>query len=511
MRWAALFLLIAVGASPAGAQPVVTSAGPERVAVTVYRDPSRNPTRGMNLGFLNGFAMVSERRRVRLPAGESIIRFEGVAAGIVPQSAIVSGFPDGIVERNRDAYLLSPATLLDRSLGERVHLRRTSTATGEVREEEAIVRSSADGAIVVETAAGIESLRCTGLPETLTYDGIPGGLSARPTLSVRTRAAAAVEAEVTLSYLATGFDWQANYVAQLSADGRRVDLFAWLTLASTDETSFVDADTQAVAGTINYTRAAVPPAEGGPLRLQCWPSARTSDVPLQQGAIDAGGPVPLLAPAAPAEEVIVTGSRISNALRRTSAVIATQEALGDLKLYRIPIPVTVAANAQKQVALLVQPRVQVEMVYRTRVQMGQATESRPATRTLVTRNRIAEGLGLPLPAGGVALFAEHRGRPLLVGQGSLDDRAVGDDVEIRLDASPSVFFVTRVEGQATLLTVTNDQDRPVAFEAEFERADGARFVSARRLAERDGRPLWRGTVPANGTATLRYSYVPQPL
>ena len=32
--------------------------------------------------------------------------------------------------------------------------------------------------------------------------------------------------------LATGFDWAANYVAELSADGRSVDLLAWLTLAN---------------------------------------------------------------------------------------------------------------------------------------------------------------------------------------------------------------------------------------------------------------------------------------
>jgi hypothetical protein len=134
----------------------------------------------MNIEWLNGFALISERRRIRLPAGESVVRFEGVAGGIVPQSAIVTGFPDGIVERNRDAYLLSPATLIDRSLGRRVHLRRTSS-TGEVREQEAVVRSSAAGGVVLETPDGIEALRCTGVPETIVYDGVPDGLSPMPT------------------------------------------------------------------------------------------------------------------------------------------------------------------------------------------------------------------------------------------------------------------------------------------------------------------------------------------
>lgn len=56
------------------------------------------------------------------------------------------------------------------------------------------------------------------------------------------------------------------------------------------------------------------------------------------------------------------------------------------------------------------------------------------------------------------------------------------------------------------LVVTNDQDRPVRFEAEFY-AQG-RFRPAVRLGRRDGRPLWQTTVPANGSATLRLRYRP---
>src|SRR5204862_493875 len=190
-----------VGESPIG-----------HVAVTVYRDPTRGPGDAFNLSWLNGYALISETRQITLEPGESEIRFEGVAGGIIPQSAIVTGLPEGLIERNRDAYLLSPATLLDRSLGRRVTLRRTSRTTGAVRETEAIIRSSANGAVVLQTADGFESLRCTGLNETLIYDSVPQGLSARPTLSVRARSSGSVTATVPLPYLASGFDWQANYI-----------------------------------------------------------------------------------------------------------------------------------------------------------------------------------------------------------------------------------------------------------------------------------------------------------
>jgi len=512
MRRLILLALLCAAPAAAGAQPIVTSDGPQGVEVTVYRDPDRSLDTPMNLDMLNGFALISERRRVRLPAGESVIRFEGVAAGIVPQTAIVTGFADGIVERNRDAYLLSPATLLDRSLGRRVHLRRTSRATGAVREQEAEIVSSAAGALVMRTADGLESLRCTGIPETIVYEEVPATLSARPTLSVRTRSRTAVEAVVTLSYLAAGFDWQANYIGQLSPDEQRLDLFAWLTLGSNDETSFPNADTQAVAGQINYTRAQPEPVEGPPLTLQCWQHLTTSDIPLQ----DLPPPPPL--PAAPPmnedyETIVVTGSRVAAPSLESATPIAVltaeQENLGDLKLYRVPEPVTVAANAQKQVALLVR-QVRVDTVYRARLDASNPGHQSQATRFIVTRNREAEGLGLPLPAGGMTLFTQRQGRPLLIGEAMLYDRAVGDDVEIGFNQSPSVQV--SVEGvrnskgelESYRLVVTNDQPRPVSFEAELEVPDNRRLQPGQRLQERDGRPLWRVTVPANGSATLPY-------
>jgi len=504
----ALLLGLALGAAAAAdAQTIATSPRPERVAVTVYRDPNRQPEQQPNLRWLNGYALVSETRRVRLPAGETELRFEGVAGGILPQSAIVTGLPEGVIERNRDAYLLSPATLLDRSLGARVHLRRTDRATGRVREQDAIVRSGAAGAVILETEGGIEALRCTGLPETLVYDRIPPGLSARPTLSVRARSARATTATVTLSYLASGFDWQANYVGALSQDGTRLELFAWLTLASMDETSFPRADTQAVAGRLNRTYAAAQPSEGGPLTISCWPQGTTSDIPLEEferievsGFADARGVMNMLPQFAPPPPPPPPPPPMQ----------AVQEELGDLKLYRIPEPVTVAAHSQKQVALLQRPNVQVALVYRGHAYPNGRSAAVAVDRVLVTRNRTAEGLGLPLPAGRLMLFSEGGGRRLLIGQSAIADRAVGEDVEISLGAVPGVTatltLLAEHDGVSDYeLVVTSDRAAPIRFEGQIW-TQSEEFSSAEGdLPRRNGMPLWAVTVPANGRATLRYT------
>ena len=182
---------------------------------------------------------------------------------------------------------------------------------------------------------------------------------------------------------------------------------------------------------------------------------------------------------------------------------AELEALGDVKLYRIPEPVTVAANSQKQVALIEQSGVAVRIVHRSLLSAGN-DGSDVATRYLVTRNRTQEGLGLPLPAGGVVLFSEAAGRPLLIGEGSLRDTAVGEDVEIRLDPAPGVRAVQRmITKDRYALVVTNDSPTAIRYEAEFA-ADDRTLRADTRLGRRNGRALWAVTIPANGSATLRY-------
>ena len=191
MRALLLVSLLAAVALPARAQTVITSAGPEKVSVTLYRDPNRETGRAINRSYPQGYALITETRTVTIPAGPAVIRFEGVAGNILPESALVAGLPDGVEEKNLDANLLSPRSLFDHALGRRVIVRRTDPATGKISLIQATLRSSSAGAAVLQFGDGFGDLRCSGLPEALVYDGVPDGLSAKPTLSVKTVATAA--------------------------------------------------------------------------------------------------------------------------------------------------------------------------------------------------------------------------------------------------------------------------------------------------------------------------------
>ncbi len=508
-------------AAPAAAQTdfnrqVVTSGGPSSVSVTVYRDPNRTGDRGMNLRYLGGYALITEQRTVTLPAGEIEMRFEGVAGGIIPQSAIVTGLPDGVIEKNRDAALLSPSALLNGYLGRGVTVRRTSSVTGQTTEFDAQIRTDASGGVVVQTADGFEALQCTGFNETIVYPSIPEGLSAKPTLSVKSRVATATRATVTLSYLATGFDWQANYVADVSADGQTMNLFSWVTLANGDETSFANAQTQTVAGQPNKGRDNIARATGGAISLRCWPQATTSDIMVKRferaraESRFAGRalPAPMAMMESAADVVTVTGSR---------KIEAKQEDLGDLKLYRIPVPVTVASQSQKQVAMFEKTAIPFEQIYEAQIRAKDYSDPTPLATTLRFQNKKRDGLGLALPAGKMVAFKAAAGERLLLGEGGLDDKAIGEEVEVTISESPLVRYNmlsveevdTKRESFADMqLTITNASRSPARVEIKIDHQDNHKLRKlSERLSRKDGKDLWKVTVPPNSDRVLTYRVV----
>ncbi|MGY4395702.1 hypothetical protein ACVWZA_000863 [Sphingomonas sp. UYAg733] len=501
-------------------QTIVDSEKIDAISVTLYREPERGE-RAIGAGWPGGYALITETRTISLPAGRLVIRFAGVAEGMLPESAIVSGVPKGVNEKNRDARLLSPAGLVDAYLKRRVTIRRTSRATGKTVTEDAVIQSGPRGGVVITTAAGAEALSCSGVPESLSYPGLPADLAAKPTLSVTTDNAVATTATVQLSYLAQGFDWSANYVARVGDDGKTLDLFAWLTVANGGSQGFADANTQAVAGGLHREAAARLPKGPAPeLHLQCWPMDITSTHP--KWSIDRPPP-PRMEEAS--DKIVVTGLlREQRAMMfappppppppapPAPVMMAQQEELGDLKLYLIPEPVTVAALSRKQVAMIDRKGVHFDRIYtgdfsNWRYRSGE-TPPIPAALVLRTENLDAKGLGLPLPAGRVAVFESAADASMLVAESSLADRAVGEEVEFGAGASNDIRYVTvalPVTKRRAPFTVRVTNARSTA--ETFELALPAKVVSASdTLIQRKGRKAWRVVVPANGTASLDLSF-----
>lgn len=498
--------------------------------MTIYRNPNRNGG-AIDLGSLAGFAVITETRTVTLPAGESRLRFEGVVDGILPESAIISGLPGGVIEKNRDAALLSPSSLMRAVRGKTVQFKRTNPATGKTQFIPAeIIAADGDG-VTFKASGGVETLRCSGLPETFRYDAVTQGLSAKPTLSVRTRAKRAITAQVTLTYIAEAFDWNASYTARINPDGKTLDLRGLITLANGNSVSLDNAQVQIVAGGLNreYIQRFV--NNQPQVVARCWPMQRTHQVPLKPDR-----PYRLVNPWTEQGydkysgnwmdqdgSIVVTGMRRSQPVMEMASPISVMgapppppEQLGDLKLYRVPQRTTVAAMQMKQTRMVEQKGVPFERVLKLQHYLSRYPWeglSNPVA-VLRTHNDKEHELGLPLPSGAFLVEQEQFGRPMIVGEPSLSDTAENEKIELSLglahDVSVQRKVVIRTAGKEPVsdevVTIANAAPAEVTLELIFM-ANGAEKVTdaSHPIVKEDGRQLVRLKLAPNSTTTLRYS------
>jgi hypothetical protein len=339
------------------------------------------------------------------------------------------------------------------------------------------------------------------------YARKPKDLSAKPTLSVLVESQSARTVTVQLLYLAEGFDWAANYVADRAADGGTLGLTGWITVANGGVTSFPSAELNVIAGRLNKVYSPpLPPSAPGPLVLKCWPMDITSTHPLW-------GLPPIIEveegfAAEAAMDVVVTARRRAESPPPPPMMALPAPApppppppedLGDLKFYRVPFRVDVSAKGQKQVALLASERVAVEQLYAGTLHAGGAP--RPLTMRLRVQNRESDGLGFAMPAGMAAVFETVAGRRLLVGEAKIGDKAKGERVDYDIGSSPAVQVQAVVQADSgdkarRLWHVTLTNARP--FDAQVEMLIPLALDPEPQGWERRGDAwVWRVRIPAN--------------
>ena len=451
-------------ASVLAAEPVrdVTSGAADRdaVAVTVYNDD---------------LALVKERRRVELPAGLTRLSLRDVAAQLRPETALlraVSGSPLHLLEQNFDFDLLTPQKLLEKYVGREVTVIRSHPTSDAERREKATVLAAGQGT-VLRFADRIE----TGVPGRLAFDSVPPNLRDRPTLSVLLDAGGGKQA-VELSYLTGGLSWKADYVANLSADGRSLDLNAWVTLTNRSGAGFDEATLQLVAGSVNRVRQ-------------------------QESRVYA---MPAPAPA------------------RAKAQEATQEALLDYHLYSFERPTSIADNQTKQLALLSASAVPVrreyllagnEYYYRDRYgQIGQ--KLKPAV-FLEFDNKGGQ-LGKPLPAGIVRVYArDSKGAAQFVGEDRISHTAKNEKLKLRLGEAFDITaerkqtsyrkIADNVIESAWRIELRNAKDEAVTVKVQEPMpGDWEMLQESHKHTKESARVAsWQVAVPAGGTVLLDYT------
>ena len=470
-----------------------------------------------NLGF------VRETRTIDLPAGVVDLRFFGVSDMIIPQSAVLESFEGLRLEGNFDSDLISPAKLINRSVGETFTIRRINPVTGVADLVSAELVSAAPDSrgrisAIFSTLEGVEGYQCSGLAESLILSNLPDDLHSVPVLSTRVVAETAGPKDITLTYMTRGLSWAADYRMDVEDGNDEVGLLGWLTLTNKTSKRFAKADLSVVAGKLNQVKGSFQNNLG-----RTWDRVANcvlhKNVAGQRGRGGfTSGPASALFEAAPepvaafaSDEIVVT------ARKRAEVREATQEDLGDYKLYRAPQAVTVEPYQTKQIAFLSKDNVALEQADKYKWLLSDFRNAGRAN-VLIEGRQIYEldnskdgALAVPLPAGTVRTMSQTEGGlNVFLGENTIPNIAVGSPVDIEGEASFLVtaeFFVVddSDEKVKARIEVKNATERAVTAEFDFDI-----FNDVKILGRKTGNSFEKGeksytlTVPAEGAVSFSF-------
>jgi hypothetical protein len=424
----------------------------------------------------NDLALVKDQRRVRLVNGDNRLAWRDVSARIQPETALLRS-TDGarirLLEQNFDFDLLTPQSLLAKSVGESVRVfRPPHPMTGVESVEQATVLAANDG-VVLKFADRVE----TGIPGRMAFNAVPASLRDRPTLSMWLRHEGVAERTLELSYLTGGLAWQADYVAELSAKEDSLDLNGWVTLTNVSGTAYHNALLQLVAGDVQRVRPE---------------------------------PRPML-----------------RAMTAEAAADVREEALFEYHLYSLDRPTTLLDRQTKQVALLSAQQVPVSKEYLLRGadfyyqgQYGDLGRSRPAV-FLEFQNQ-GGSLGVPLPKGVVRVYKrDQTGRAQFIGEDAIAHTPRGEKVRLKLGEAFDITAEKRqtdyqriaayggrggVHESAYELTVRNAKREKIVIKVVEPIAGDWQMVSESQPHKKEtaNTAVWQLAVPAEGKTVLTW-------
>ena len=430
---------------------------------------------GLSVTIYNSdLALVQDVRTLDIAKGRQRLEFKDVSSAIRPETVTLSADDIAIVEQNFDYDLLTPSKLMEKAVGQQVRIVRTNPGSGQEVTETATVLAANEG-VVLKIGERIEVLRDDGVPTRVIFDKVPDNLRARPTLSVTVDSARQGVRPATLSYLTTGLAWKADYVALFDEKAGKLDLQGWITLTNQSGTSFVNADTQLVAGEVKLASTPEPyyPRNAG-----------------------------------------IAGVRRAGTESRTGP----GEALGDYYIYSLHERTTIAQNQTKQVSFLDAIGVTAHKVYQWRQDGFQSADNPSSAEVVVDfANSQGGGLGAGLPAGVIRVYQRDvNGDPKFVGESRIGHTPQGSELAVKIgDAfdvtvQPTLVSTEAVSKRRTRYSMSyvlrNARAEPVTVEL---RQGGAWGRDSRILqSSLPGRSIdaytfgWSVPVPAGGETTL---------
>lgn len=445
------------------AVPVVGRETRTDVAVTVYNQD---------------LAFVKELRDVSLASGESVIRFEDVAARIDPRTVAVRSLTDAdrfrVIEQNYVFDLISPEKLMEKYVGQEVELVETDDT----------LKSSTTKATLLSVNGGpvyrIGDRIAVGHPGRVLLPKLPEALYARPTLLWRLANGGGPKQKLEVAYLTGGMSWAADYVAVVNADDSKASLTGWVTLTNQSGARYDDASLKLVAGQVNRA----------------------------------------------APQAVLYKSMDRMAAMESAAPQFAEEGFFEYHLYTLDRKTTLAENETKQMQLLQAEGIGLKKTYILagqphyyRNQQGDLGHDLPVGVYLEFRNDAASHLGMPLPAGTVRVYKkDSSGSAQFAGEDAIKHTPKDEDVKLHLGNAFDVVASRKQTDYKALnikpydlelafeVRIRNHKDVPVTVSVREPIGGEWRVTESTHTAVKidAGTIGFEVTVPKDGESVLRY-------
>ena len=127
------------------------------------------------------------------------------------------------------------------------------------------------------------------------------------------------------------------------------------------------------------------------------------------------------------------------------------------------------------------------------------------------QNKVKEGLGVPLPAGGVVITQSQNDEDMLVGESQLDDKAVGERVELDVGESEQVRFEQKTlsvdeSARRVRITLTNALPSQAKVELRVPRFSNYRLNASPKPVPDGADSIVSVVIPANGSKKIDLTF-----
>lgn len=333
--------------------------------------------------------LVKDVRELEFQKGKSVVKFTDVAAQIDPTSVhfkpVNPSDQVSILEQNYQYDLVSSSKILEKYIDKEIELFTKGEGTsGQEKSYKGVLLSYSNENLTLKEPEG--AIRIVRLNEVrdMYFPSLPEGLITKPTLVWLLDSQVSGKRKAEVSYLTSGINWHAEYVAVVDQLDQNLELAGWVSIDNRSGATYEEAKVKLIAGEVHRVREELIPP-----RL-------------------AKGEVMEMAAGAPQFE---------------------EKPFFEYHLYTLLRPATIKDNEIKQVSLFPTTNVKVRKIFT----YDGAREEKSVKVEVEFKNSQADGLGMPLPKGKIRVYKADVDKSLeFVGEDLIDHTPKDEKVRVFL-------------------------------------------------------------------------------